>query len=198
MRKFTAKVSALFCAGALAVSLSPALAGPAQAEVIPGDGWAEIWAPYLTARSNTMCMDMPGGQDTIGAHIQLFHCHGYGSDGAPQRWTFQVLGIYTFAGPTVRIHNINPQHCLTATPSGGIVSGTCYVGDDLWVVRSENLWPTDPNFSLILNSSLQDDGTGICMAAANTTDSNGTPLVTVPCNTGPGGFQYGPAVFRLG
>jgi len=42
MSKFTAKVSALLSAGALAVSLSPVLAGSAQAEVTPGDGWSEI------------------------------------------------------------------------------------------------------------------------------------------------------------
>jgi hypothetical protein len=66
------------------------------------------------------------------------------------------------------------------------------------VLRSADLWSTDPNFSLVLEDSLHSDGTGTCLAAGNSTDSNHTPLVTVPCNTGTGGFQNGLAVFRLG
>jgi len=198
MSKFTAKVSALLSAGALAVSLSPVLAGSAQAEVTPGDGWSEIWAPYLTARSNTMCLDLPGGVEVLGGHIQFFHCHGYGSDGAPQRWLFRDLGHSPLGGELVMIRNINSGLCLTAAPNGAVVQGQCGPGPTWWVLRSENLWLTDPNFSLALQSSLQEDGTGTCMAAANSTDSNGTLLVTVPCNTGTGGFQYGPAIFRLG
>jgi hypothetical protein len=191
-KKFTAAVSALLSAGALAVGLSTVMAGSAQASVTPDPTWNEIWAPYLTAQSNTMCVDVPGSTNSPGAHLQLFHCHGYGSDGVPQRWHFRFSG----SGPAFYIQNENSGLCITATTTG-ITQDFCGSRSE-WTLRSENLWSTDPNFSLALTTSLQDDGTALCLAAGNSTDSNHTPLVTAPCNTGTGGFQNGLAVFRLG
>ena len=31
-----------------------------------------------------MCVGVPGGTTAPGAPLQLYHCHGYASDGAPQ------------------------------------------------------------------------------------------------------------------
>ena len=205
MRKFAAIAGALLSAGALAVSLSTVMAGSAQASVTPDPAWNEIWAPYLTARSNTVCVDDPGGSLAIGVHLQLFHCHGYGSDGAPQRWYFHDLGS-TSAPQYSHIYWIEDTHsglCLSAMTPGGAVTEENTCGNHssaIWMLRSENLWSTDPNFLLVLwSSTFGGDGTtGYCLAAGNSTDSNHTPLVTVPCNTGPGGFQNGLAVWRLG
>jgi len=143
-KKFTAAVSALLSAGALAVGLSTVMAGSAQASV------------------------------------------------TPQRWHFRFSG----SGPAFYIQNENSGLCITATTTG-ITQDFCGSRSE-WTLRSENLWSTDPNFSLALTTSLQDDGTALCLAAGNSTDSNHTPLVTAPCNTGTGGFQNGLAVFRLG
>jgi hypothetical protein len=197
-KKFTARAGALLSAGALSVSLSVVMSGPAQASVTPDPTWNEIWAPYLTAQSNTMCVDAPGGTTTRGAHLQLFHCHGYASNGAPQRWQFIPTG-QSDGWPIYLIRNVTSGLCITAT-SSGVTQDTCDASIfSEWSLRTENWQTADPNFSLALvYSGLADGSQSTCLAAANSTDSNHTLLVTAPCNTGLGTFLNGLAVLRLG
>lgn len=198
-KKLTALAGALLSAGALSVSLSVVMPGSAQASVTPATTWNEIWAPYINAQSNTMCVDAPGGTTARGAHLQLFHCHGYASDGAPQRWHFVPAGSGD-GWPVYEIKNVTSGLCITAT-SSGITQDTCGASIfAFWSVRSENLWSTDPNFSLALVYSGLSDGTqSTCLAAANGTDSNQTALVLASCNTGQfTTFLNNLAVMRLG
>ena len=197
-KKFAALAGALLSAGALSVSLSTVMAGSAQATVIPDLTWNEINTAYLNAQSNTMCVDAPGGTTARGAHLQLFHCHGYASDGAPQRWQFVPTGG-SDGNPIYQIRNVTSGLCITAT-SSGITQDTC--GASIfayWSMRSENLRPGDPDFSLALvYSGLTDGSQSTCLAAANASDSNHTALGLRTCLTGPGGYNDELVLLRLG
>jgi hypothetical protein len=182
----------LLSAGALAVGLSTAVGGAAQASVTPPTtGWGEIWVPDVSAQSNTLCVDVPGGSTSRGAQLQLFHCHGYGSDGAPQRWEFQYVG--SDGWPLYTIKNVSSGWCITAT-AGVFTQDTCSSSFVYWELRSENLWSTDPNFELALFDSPVSGPGSLCIAAGNSTDSNHTPLVGMTCDS----FNNGLEIFRLG
>src|SRR5437763_10278057 len=90
------KMASLLLGGVFAAGLSIGMTGAAQASTdptVPSTTWNEIVAPFDNARANTMCVDVPGGSMSAGTGIQLFHCHGYGSDGGPQRWHFNFQGL---------------------------------------------------------------------------------------------------------
>jgi Ricin-type beta-trefoil lectin domain len=103
------RVAVLLSACGLALALVMAGSGAAQAAVTPpsSPGWAEFFLPLL-AGSN--CLDVPGGSNTPGAPLQIFHCHGYASDGAPQRWQSQLL-----PGGGYEIFNQVTDLCITPT-----------------------------------------------------------------------------------
>src|SRR5205085_8772545 len=78
-----------------AAGLTMAGTGTARADVIPpspGD-WAEIFDPYINTHGFSLCVDNPGGSSDI-QKIQLYHCHGYASNGGPQRWFFTPVSQY--------------------------------------------------------------------------------------------------------
>jgi Ricin-type beta-trefoil lectin domain len=188
---FVRKMTGLLFAGALAVGLSTVTAGSAQASVTPDPAWNEIFAPYLTAKANTLCVDAPGGTTAPGAHLQLFHCHGYGSDGAPQRWQFHFVG--SDGWPLYEIRNVHSGLCATLT-STGITQDTCSSSFVYWELRSENLWSADPNVELgIWNSSVSGPGS-YCITAGNSSDSDHTPLVATQCDAP---FANGRQVWNL-
>lgn len=197
MRKLKTIAACLLSAVALAVGLTAGMAGAAQASVTPDPTWNEIWAPYLTAQSNTLCLDAPGGSTSPGLKLQLFHCHGYASDGAPQRWKFEYLGTLTDGYPLYDIKNVKSNLCLTWAVSD-ITQDTCASNYALWELHSENLWSTDPNFGLVAyltgTNGSQGLGTPVCMTAGNSTDSNHTPLVATTCSLFSNGLQN----WRLG
>ena len=76
------------------------MAGAAQASTpgVPDPSWNEIFVPFDNGLGNTMCVDVPGGSTSPGALLQLYHCHGYASDGGPQRWQFINMGPWYFVG----------------------------------------------------------------------------------------------------
>jgi hypothetical protein len=60
--------------------------------VVPASTWNEIFAPEINSNGNTMCADDPGWSVTPYQSLQLWHCHGYASDGQPQRWRILYAG----------------------------------------------------------------------------------------------------------
>src|ERR1043165_2578384 len=108
-------------AAALAGGLTVAMTGTARAEVIPPtDTWAEIYTPYTNA--HPVCLDDPNGTSTAGTPQQVFHCHGYGSDGAPQRWDFGHLAFLEQPGEA--IYNISKAgRCLGLEPNTSPLAG---------------------------------------------------------------------------
>jgi hypothetical protein len=86
--------------------------GAAQAAVTPpsGGGWAELYNPLLPLVNGRfhVCLDVPGGTTDI-VPLQMYHCHGYASNGAPQRWQFVSLSDGSYW-----IFNQSNLMCVTA------------------------------------------------------------------------------------
>src|SRR5690242_17367528 len=119
MRRRT-RMAGVLAAMALALGLTLAGAGAARADVIPPSGWSEIYSPYLHASTFSLCFDDTNGSTASGNPVQLYHCHGYASNGAPQRWVFiqpeDNAGnlIYDQGHPVYEIYNLAAGQCLTA------------------------------------------------------------------------------------
>jgi hypothetical protein len=171
------KLAATLAAAGLAVGLGLAGTGTARAtDFPPVGGWAEVFNPYLGTQGNTLCFDDPGGSTSDGTQVQLYHCHGYASDGAPQRWVFiqpeDINGnpIREGGDNVYELYNLAAGRCLAVhgTSVGQPLLLTNCVNSDKsiawWVLR-----PTDParrDFQLALY--LYDDW---CIAA-NVSDGN--------------------------
>jgi hypothetical protein len=180
MKKITAIAGRLLAAGGLAVALSAGFAGGAQAGiVVPDPTWNEIWSPSLTGQSNTMCLDVPSGSRTPLLRLQLFHCHGYGSDGGPQRWQFVRDGATSINGvQAYQLRNTANGLCVSFDPVTDYITQTSCDFSGGWELWSENLWSADQHFALARYPSA---GAPMCIGAANASDSNHTPLTLTPC-----------------
>ena len=89
--------------------------------VPPANTWAEIFAPEINASGITLCADNSGSTAQFQS-LQLWRCHGYASNGTPQRWQFSYLGQYLGGSiPEYRIANVGSGLCigLTIFNSGG-------------------------------------------------------------------------------
>ena len=188
-------IAAVLLAATLAAVLSLGLAGSAHADpTVPSDTWNEIFAPFDNGHGNTMCVDVPGGSTSAGAPLQFFHCHGYASDGGPQRWHL-INGngnAWPGVGLLYLIKNIGSHGCISVagnpgTGGGRLVQEPCGQAT-FWALHVQNANGTDPLFELIAN------GTNLCMAAGDTFDNNQTPLVARTCD----GFQDAAQVLQLG
>jgi hypothetical protein len=181
MKKVKATLCRLLAAGTLALGMGAGLAGTGQAAIVvpgPPPTWAEIWNPSLTGQSNTMCLDVPSGSSTSQLRLQLFHCHGYGSDGGPQRWQFIDDGIGIDGVHAYQLRNAANGLCLAFDPATTYIIQTSCDFSGGWELWSENLWAADQQFALVRYPA---QGDVRCMSAANATDSNHTPLVLAPC-----------------
>jgi hypothetical protein len=162
-------LSALALAGGLAL----AAPGTARADVVPAGTWNEI-VPAFT--DQTACLDDPDGSATAGTVVQLYHCHGYASNGGPQRWVFtNVLEV----GYRIGSHNL----CLNSTLSLGsapIELADCGRNPELWVLLSRNAFPGDPDVMLELTDDEQVFG---CMSLPNFSGSNHEAVILEPCDS---------------
>jgi hypothetical protein len=173
-------MACMVAAGALAGGLTVAMTGSARAEVIPPtDTWAEIYTPYTNA--HPVCLDDPNGTSAVGTPLQVFHCHGYGSDGAPQRWDFNPLAFY---GQSV--YNIfKAGRCISVdsptSPLGGarVRLETCGILGEPWHLISLGADSVAyPDFELEFSHS------GYCMTLPDWSGRNGEPVVLEPCDPG--------------
>jgi hypothetical protein len=202
MRPRTRLAGAL-AAIALAAGLTLAGTGTARADVTPpASGWAEIFSPYLNAQGFSLCFDDPNGSTSSGTGQQLYHCHGYASNGAPQRWVFIQPEdnngnlIYDNGHPIYEIYNLAGGLCLTAPNLAAgtqLTLGTCNrataTGQIWWELPAVGN-PAGPDFEIFpwpLNFTYNR-----CVAASNLTSNNNTRLVMEPCDGSTG------RVFRLG
>jgi hypothetical protein len=144
--------------------------------------------PGLQARSNTMCVDVPGGSSQEGLRLQLWHCHGSDSQGAPQRWQFIFYGTDPAGHPAYVIRNIGNNLCMTwglvfnPNPPGNIFQEPCPVFDvhqaTLWVILDGSLQTTRLEAAHVNSSTGQVTSWGFCLRANDSSDANGTPLST--------------------
>ena len=83
------KIAGMLAALALAGGLTIGMTGTARANVVPQPPWSEI---FPTFTNQLACLDDPNGSATPNTHVQLWHCHGYATNGGPQRWVFGLWG----------------------------------------------------------------------------------------------------------
>jgi hypothetical protein len=157
------------------------MAGAAQAasSVDPGSGWNEIYLPFDNGKANTMCVDDPGGSRSAGTLLQFFHCHGYASNGSPQRWQFIIGGAVQGVGDYYEIKNTGSGMCI------GFAGNVEASRTDLVLENCVNApgWLLFQNpGSGVANFGLSAVGTNICMAAGGLSDDNGTRLMGITCS----------------
>jgi hypothetical protein len=185
------KLAGALAAIGLAAGLALAGTGTARADVIPPSGsWAEIFSPYLHAQNITLCADDPDGSTSV-TKIRLWRCHGYASNGGPQRWVFTPVGQYNKNTGTIftvyQIRNQTSGLCLgfpETSPTGvDLIQEPCGSGafDTQWALEPVDPSGTSPDFQL---ETLEPRLTYVghwCMAVSNFTDNNATRLVAEPC-----------------
>ncbi len=188
------KLAALLVGGALAAGLSVGLGGTALASdpTIPAPTWNEITVPFDNQHGNPLCVDVPGGSTSAGVPLQLYHCHGYDSQGGAQRWHF-IPSFTTDSGDVAYlIQNTRSSLCVT-NPVNNVNSGLrlqqgpCNLAP-FWVIHRQNANGTDPLIQLVIFR------TSFCMSASNFSDTNSTPLLATDCQ----GFTNLPEILELG
>jgi hypothetical protein len=188
------KLAAALAAIGLAVGMAMAETGTARAGVTPPVGqYVGIFNPFLYARTNTLCFDDPGGSTSNGVRVQLYHCHPYASDGAPQRWVFIQAEdpngnfVYYSGLPVYSIYNLAAGRCLAVTSQ---LAGTppilvnCSAAGTWWQAGGNisipnqfllSPWPLDPPWPFY-------NGPRTCVAADNFSDASPTPLKLATCD----------------
>jgi Ricin-type beta-trefoil lectin domain len=179
--KRVGKIAAMLAAAGLAGALTIGWTGTARADVVPQPPWSEIVNPYTNQLG---CLDDPNGSATAHTPVQMFHCHGYAGNGAPQRWIFAIWPNSTAPGiflSSIQSHNLCLGPNGTSGAGTGIRIALISCGTFLaphWDVLSRNAYSGDPDFLLEFAD------TGYCMALPDFSGGNGEPLVFEPCNMG--------------
>ena len=182
------KIVIMLFAGTLAAGLSTGMAGAAHAAsdpTIPDPVWNEISVPFLNGQGNPLCVDVTNGSMSSGTRLQLFHCHGYDSQGGPQRWHFDNTGL---PARVYKIWNVNSGLCIGFdTDFVHLVQEPCGLAT-AWQEILQNANGTDPLIELAAAN------TNLVMASASEVDSNHNQLVVAPFT----GFNDAAQILQLG
>ena len=164
------------------------VAQPAYAQNNPTAGnWYELFPPFFNS-SAPKCLDVPNGSSTDGLVLAVFHCHGYDSNGTPQRWTFFNRGVDAQRNTLWELRNEASQRCLnianlTGANATQVVQLRCNSESrGLWVVHpTTNVTPffglsnvQFPNLCLATGNSSGSDHTGVEVTVCNFNDSSDT------------------------
>jgi hypothetical protein len=182
------KLAVAVAAAALTAGLTLAGPGTARAEVVPASTWNEIFAPEINANGITLCADNGGS----GGTLQLWRCHGYASNGTPQRWKVASPGPTHFGNIIYQIQNVGTGLCIGLDPNrfnAGTIAGSTLVQESCrnnttgWVLAPAVDSP-DPNNQFILENLIDyDDRNSVGKWAMNANtflDQNGTRLIVAP------------------
>ena len=188
------KLAVALATAALAAGLTMAGTGTAHAAVTPPTGpgtWAEIFAPEINSNGITLCADN-FGSTAQGHNLQLWRCHGYASDGTPQRWNFSLVQQNRKDGTLFyQIENVGSGLCIGLDPNrvrAGTIAGSnllqedCQDGLTLWTLRPA-LDSPDPDNQFILENNLgflPFAGGEWAMEANTFLDQNGNRLIAEP------------------
>jgi len=142
------KLAVALATAALAAGLTMAGTGTAHAAVTPPAGpgtWAEIFAPEINSNGITLCADN-FGSTAQGHNLQLWRCHGYASNGNPQRWQFSYQGQFLGGPlPIYQIANVGSGLCIGLDPSrvnAGTIPGSNLVQESC--VSNLTMWELVP------------------------------------------------------
>jgi Ricin-type beta-trefoil lectin domain len=185
------KIAALLAAVTLGGGLAVGATGTARADTPAPGAWYEIYNPYTTAPA---CLDDPGGSTSVGTPIELWHCHGYDSQGTPQRWYFALIQTYGDGEALYRIRTqagLCPGENLAFPPDGQrVVLKNCSV-PYYWYLIPRNAYSGDPVFQLSVHGDLEANS---CMTLPDLSGGNAEPVNLGPCGPA-GGLQ---SYWRLG
>jgi hypothetical protein len=167
----------LLAAGMLGIGLATGTAGVAHAAVTPDPGvFYEIWPPYVNP-AHHKCLDVPGGTSAVGTHLQIFHCHGYASNGAPQLFEFIYVGVNNYFGYSdYWIVNKSSGLCLSVA-----IPHTLDVTQDLCTADSRVEWEIHPSAFDPNGLDLVNEAAGMCMAVTNNSGQDHTAVGLMPC-----------------
>ena len=188
------KLAGTIAAVALAAGLTMAGTGTARADVVPpASTWAEIFAPEINSNGITLCADNFGSNAQF-QNLQLWRCHGYASNGTPQRWQFSYQGQF-LGGPRAiyRIANVGSGLCIGLDPNrvnAGTIAGSNLVQESCisnlteWILVPATLSP-DPNNQFMLENLFGSVlHTSYAMEANTFLDQNGNRLIAEPDSDG--------------
>jgi hypothetical protein len=191
MRHRFKKVAGALAAAALAAGLTMAGTGTARADVVPASTWNEIFAPEINASGNIMCADNFGSNAQF-QNLQLWHCHGYASNGTPQRWHLTFAGNFLGSGPPMyQISNVGSGLCIGLDPNrmnAGTVAGSNLLQESCSNSSFMTVWELvpatdspDPNNQFMLVNIWGALGHQQYAMEANTfLDTNGNRLIAEP------------------
>jgi Ricin-type beta-trefoil lectin domain len=194
------RLAGLLAAAALAAGMSvgtgvaaqAATAQPAAAAAVspsPGStgAWYEIYAPLIDHSGYYRCLDVPEASTAQYQAIQTYHCHGYASNGANQRWRF-----WPNADGSYQIQNVNSQLCLEmvlygsepVSGSGPVYQNYCdnYPEEDWRIVSANGIQFVLQNVEL----------SQLC-AAVSDLSGDSSPIIKQACNLG-----YAQQLWQLG
>ena len=165
------RVIGSFFSCTMAIGLSLGLTSAAQAAPTPDPNtWSEIYPPFFNTAAHK-CLDVPSGSNSIGLHLQLFHCHGYASNGAPQRWNFIPVSANVYL-----VYNNASGRCLQDFDPQDVVQDSCQDAfEQEWEITAT---PYDPNLFLLQSINWPSE----CLSAVNASGNDGTLLQVVPCD----------------
>jgi hypothetical protein len=159
------RVIGVLVAGLLAAAAVPARGSAAVA-------YYEISPPAYFNGSFNQCLDVPGGSINPAVRLQLFHCHGFDSNGAMQLWQFIHVGTDSY-----RIVNKKSGLCLTA---GGEGNGSAVFQDYCGQTITGDVWQVDAE-PISGHVRLMNRVVGLCLAAANYPGGGHTAVVVRSC-----------------
>jgi hypothetical protein len=190
------KLAGALAAAALAAGLAMAGPGTARADVVPASTWNEIFAPEINSSGNTMCVDDPNGSMTEDQPLQLWHCHGYASNGQPQRWS--IINVGHNDAPVYNIILSISGACLGLDPrklnyadwqGSNIVLGRCWINpadhdypEAQWNLRPATQSPDPANQFEITSVTAPVGSQPYCVEANTFLDQNGNRLIAEPCD----------------
>jgi ricin-type beta-trefoil lectin protein len=184
------KLAGTLAAAALAAGLTMAGTGTARADVVPpASTWAEIFAPEINSSGITLCADNFGSNAQF-QNLQLWRCHGYASNGTPQRWQFTATGRL-FGTTEYQIANVGSGLCIGLDPNrvnAGTIAGSNLLQESCSDSSLKTLWllvpatdSPDPNNQFMLVNLLGVLGGQRYAMEANTfLDQNGNRLIAEP------------------
>jgi ricin-type beta-trefoil lectin protein len=183
---FLRRMAALLSAAALSVGLSTAAAGTAHAAISPSPDWNEIFSAFDHNFNNTLCIDDPSGNLANNTPLWLWHCNS----NLNQRWLIAYAGV---------VNNGTPVYAIilrrTFGASGdykciGFKDGVRASGQRLALVDCNGnfiptTWVLDNANGTSALMGLRDPSSNLCMAVADFSDNNGTPLIAKTCDSNP-------------
>jgi hypothetical protein len=164
--------------------LTIGMAGSASATLLPPPpGLHEIASTFIHVNPDGTgareCLDVVDGSTSVGARLQIFHCHGSAPNGAPQLFAFLPENPDTF-----QITNEKSSLCLAPDPGARPPENFADIKQERCIPGPSQSWQFDQIGS---SSSLhiRNIQTNLCLGAFTLELTDHNPVVLQNCDTFP-------------